>query len=80
MFGGSAGLRIAVDLLIFLAAMVVGGIIGYWLMKSRQLQARNGAEALVRNSQIQSERVLADAQSKAKTIELAAQERRVQIV
>jgi ribonuclease Y len=80
MFGGSAGLRIVVDLLIFLAAMVAGGIIGYLLVKSRQLQARNEAEALVKNSRIESERVLADAQSKAKTIELAAQERRVQVV
>jgi ribonuclease Y len=80
MFGGSAGLRIVVDLLIFLAAMVAGGVIGYLLVKSRQLQARNEAEALVKNSRIESERVLADAQSKAKTIELAAQERRVQVV
>jgi len=80
MFGGSAGLRIGADLLIFLVAMVVGGVIGYLLIKSRQLEARNEAEALVKNSQVESERVLADAQSKAKTIELTAQERRVQIV
>jgi ribonucrease Y len=80
MFGGSAALRVVVDLLIFLAAMVVGGVIGYLLMKSRQLQARNEAEALVKNSRVDSERVLAEAQSKAKTIELAAQERRVRIV
>ena len=80
MFGGSAGLNLVVGLLIFLAAMVVGGVIGYRLMKSRGLQARNEAEALVKNTRIESERVLADAQSRAKTIELAAQERRVRVV
>ncbi len=45
MFAGSPGLRVIVDLLIFLAAMVAGGVIGYLLIKSRQLQARNEAEA-----------------------------------
>jgi ribonucrease Y len=81
MNGGNAGPLLAiVGLLIFLAAMGVGGVIGYFLMKSRQLQAWNEAEALVKTTQVESERVLADAQSKAKTIELAAQERRVQIV
>ena len=44
---GNAGLRVIVDLLIFLAAGVAGGIIGYLLMKSRQLQTRNEAEALL---------------------------------
>jgi ribonucrease Y len=80
MGGGNAWLYLVVGLLIFLAAMAVGGFVGYWLIKSRQLQARNEAEALVKNSQIETERTLADAQSKAKSIELAAQERRVQIV
>src|SRR5512139_1422719 len=80
MFAGGTGIRVIVDLLIFLAAMVAGGVIGYLLMKSRQLQARNEAETLVKNTQVEAERILADAQSKAKTIELAAQERRVQIV
>lgn len=80
MFSGSAGIRVVVDLLIFLAAMVAGGLIGYLLMKSRQLQAHNEAETLVKNARVESERILADAQSKAKTIELAAQERRVQIL
>jgi ribonuclease Y len=81
MGGGNAGLSLViVGLLIFLAAMGVGGVIGYFLMKSRQLQARTEAETLVKNTRVESERVLADAQSKAKTIELAAQERRVQIV
>ena len=42
---GNAGLQIIVGLLIFLAAGVVGGFIGYRLMKSRQLQTRNEAEA-----------------------------------
>jgi ribonuclease Y len=81
MFGGNAGLLpVIVGLLIFLAAMVAGGVIGYLLMRARQLQARNDAELVVKNSRVDSERVLADAQSKAKSIELAAQERRVQIV
>jgi ribonuclease Y len=80
MFTGGAGIRLIVDLLIFLAAGIAGGVIGYLLIKSRQLQARNEAEALLRNAQVESERILADAHSQAKTIELAAQERRVQII
>jgi ribonuclease Y len=79
MFAGGAGIGVFVVLLIFLAAGVVGAIIGYLLMKSRQLQARNEAETIAANARVESERVIADAQSRAKTIELAAQERRVQI-
>lgn len=80
MFTGSPGLRLIVDLLIFLAAGVAGGVIGYLIMKSRQLAARNEAEALARNSEIEAKRLIAEAQSKAKTIELAAQEQKVQIL
>jgi ribonuclease Y len=77
---GGPGLRILVDLLIFLAAGVAGGLIGYLLMKSRQLQARNEAEALLQNARTEVARLVSEAESKAKTIELAAQERRVHIV
>ncbi len=77
---GSPGLRTIVDLLIFLAAGVAGGVIGYFLVKSRQLQARNEAEALVQNAQVESMRILAEADSSAKTIALAAQEQKVQIL
>ena len=77
---GNAGLRIIVDLLIFLAAGVAGGIIGYLLMKSRQLQTRNEAEALLVNAQAESKRIVAEAESRAKTIALSAQEQKVQIL
>ena len=77
---GSPGLRTIVDLLIFLAAGVAGGVIGYFLVKSRLLQARNEAEALVQNAQVESMRILAEADSSAKTIALAAQEQKVQIL
>ncbi len=77
---GGAGGRIIVDLLIFLAAGVAGGVIGYFLMRSRQHQARTEAETLVRNTHVESERILADAQSKAKTVELTAQERKVHVL
>jgi ribonuclease Y len=77
---GSPGLRTIVDLLIFLAAGVAGGFIGYFLVKSRQLQARNEAEALVQNAQVESKRLLAEAESGAKTIALAAQEQKVQVL
>ncbi len=80
MFTGSPGIRVIVDLVIFLAAGAAGAVIGYLLIKSRQLEARNEAENVARNARVESERVLADAQSKAKTVELAAQERRVQII
>ncbi len=80
MFAGSPGLRIVVDLLIFLVAMVAGGVIGYLLMKSRQLQARNEADAITRNAEIEAKRMMAEAESRAKTIELAAQEQRVQVI
>jgi len=77
---GNAGLRVIVDLLIFLAAGVAGGIIGYLLMKSRQLQTRNEAEAFLVNAQAESKRVVAEAESRAKTIALRAQEQKVQIL
>ena len=77
---GNAGLRIVVDLLIFLAAGVAGGVIGYLLMKSRQLQTRNEAEALLVNAQAESKRIVAEAESRAKTIALSAQEQKVQIL
>lgn len=80
MFAGSPGARVIVDLLIFLAAGVAGGVIGYLLMKSRQLQIRNEAEALRINAEAESKRLMAEAQSRAKTIELAAQEQKVQIL
>ncbi len=69
-----------VDLLIFLAAGVAGGVIGYLLMKSRQLQTRNEAEALLVNAQVESKRIVAEAESRAKTIALSAQEQKVQIL
>ena len=59
---GNAGLRIVVDLLIFLAAGVAGGVIGYLLMKSRQLQTRNDADALLVNAQAESKRIVAEAE------------------
>jgi len=69
-----------VDLLIFLAAGVAGGIIGYLIIKSRQLQARNEAEAVLRNAEVESKRMVAEAETRAKSIELAAQEQKVQIL
>jgi len=78
--GGGAGTRVFVDLLIFLAAAVAGGLIGYLLMRSRQLAARNEAEAFIRNAQVEADRLIAEAETKAKTIELAAQERRVKFI
>ena len=80
MFGGSPGFRVIVDLLIFLAAGVAGGIIGYLIIKSRQLQARNEAEALLKNAEVESKRMVAEAETRAKSIELAAQEQKVQIL
>jgi ribonuclease Y len=80
MFSGGAGVRVIVDLLIFLLAGIAGGVIGYLLMKSRQLQAHNEAETLVKNAHVEAERIIAEAESKAKTVELAAQERKVQVL
>ncbi|OQA45909.1 MAG: Ribonuclease Y [Chloroflexi bacterium ADurb.Bin325] len=80
MFAGSPGLRIVVDLLTFLVAVVVGGVIGYLLMKSRQFQARTEADAVARDAEIEAKRLLAEAENRAKTIELAAQEQRVQVL
>lgn len=80
MFIGNPGLRVWVDLLIFLAAGLAGGVIGYLIVRARQLQARNEAEALTRNAEVESKRILAEAESKAKTIALAAQEQKVRIL
>ncbi len=80
MFIGSPGLRVIVDLLIFLAAGVAGGIIGYLIIKSRQLQARNEAEAVLKNAEVEAKRMVAEAETRAKSIELAAQEQKVQIL
>jgi len=77
---GNAGLTIVVDLLIFLAAGAAGGVIGYLLMKSRQLQRRNEVEALLQNAQAESKRIVAESESRAKTIALSAQEQKVQIL
>ena len=77
---GNAGLRVVVDLLIFLAAGVAGGVIGYLLMQSRQLQRRSEAEALLQNAQVESKRIVAEAESLAKTVALRAQEQKVQIL
>jgi ribonuclease Y len=79
MFSGDAGILL-IALLIFLAAGVTGALIGYFLMKSRLSQAVAEAEAQVKSAIAESERLIADAEAKAKTIELAAQERRVKIV
>jgi ribonuclease Y len=80
MFTGTAGFRILVDLLIFLAAGLAGVLIGYLLMKARQLQARNEAEALIANAQAEADRIVARAESQAKSIELAAQEYKVRVI
>ncbi len=80
MFGGNTGLRIIVDLLIFLAAGFAGGVIGYLIMKSRQLAAHTEAEALTRNAEIEAKRMVAEADNKAKSIELAAQGQKVQLL
>ncbi len=80
MFPGSPGLRVLSDVLIFVLAGVAGGVIGYLLMKSRQLQVRTEADALIRNTENESKRIIAEAESKAKSIELAAQQQRVQLI
>lgn len=80
MFFGNSGLRVVVDLLIFLVAGVAGGVIGYLLVRSRQLQARNEAEALTRNAEVEARRIVAEAESKAKTVALAAQEQKVRLL
>lgn len=80
MFGASPGPKVIVDLLIFLLAGIAGGVIGYLVMKSRQLQARNEAEALAKNAQVESKRVIAEAETRAASIALAAQEQKVAIL
>lgn len=80
MFGPGLGSRALADLLIFLAAGIAGGIIGYLLIRARQLKARNEAEALIRNAQLESERIIAEGDAKAKALELSAQERKVQVL
>jgi ribonucrease Y len=80
MFGASPGARYIVDLLIFLLAAVAGGVIGYLIMKSRQLQARNEAEALAKNAEVEAKRVVAEAESRAASITLSAQEQKVSIL
>ncbi|MGQ9490257.1 MAG: ribonuclease Y [Anaerolineae bacterium] len=73
-------LRVLLDLAIFVVAGLAGGIIGYLIMKSRQLQARNEAETLMNNAKVEARRIIAEAESKAKSIELAAQQQRVQLI
>ncbi len=80
MFSGGGAILLIIALLIFLAAGAVGALIGYYLMKSRLSQAVAEAEAQVKNARTEAERLIADAAAKAKTIELAAQERRVKVV
>lgn len=69
-----------VDVLIFLLAGIAGGVIGYLLMKSRQLQAHNEVEALVTNARVEEKRIIAEAESQAKTVELKAQQQKVRVI
>jgi ribonucrease Y len=68
-----------VAVVIFLAAGAAGSIIGYFSSKSRQSKAEAAADAQVRNAQVEAKRLLAQAESEAKTVELAAQERKIKI-
>ncbi len=77
---GNPSLRFIVDLLSFLVAGVAGAVIGYLLMKSRLLQSHRDAEVFIQNAEAESKRIVAEAESKAKTIALAAQEQKVQIL
>ncbi len=64
----------------FLLAGVAGAVIGYLIAKSRMLKAESKAEALLQSARAESDRITTKAESQAKSIELAAQERRVQII
>jgi len=66
-----------VDLLL---AGVAGAVIGYLIARSRMLRAESEAEAALHNARAETDRILARAESQAKSIELSAQERRVQII
>ena len=77
--GGSAT-RLIADVLIFLLAGAAGIVIGYLLMRSRQLQARTAAETLLREAQSEAGKLVAQAEAQAKTVELEAQQRKVRII
>jgi ribonuclease Y len=66
--------------LIFLLAGAAGIVIGYLLMRSRQLQARTAAETLLREAQSEAGKLVAQAEAQAKTVELEAQQRKVRII
>ncbi len=77
--GGSAWVWI-IALLIFLAAAVVGALAGYLTSRSRQTKALTEAEASLVTAKVEANRLLAQAESQAKTVELAAQERKLQVI
>ena len=77
---GGVGVRLLLDVLIFLLAGIAGGFIGYRLMKARQFQAHNEAETRVTNARVEEARIIAEAKSQAKTEELTAQQRKVQVI
>lgn len=80
MFGGNPTLRIVGDLLFFLLAGIAGGVIGYLIVKSRQLRAHTEAEAITKDAEVEAKRMVVEAETRAKTIELAAQGQKVQLL
>jgi len=70
---------LTLTLVSLLLAGVVGAIIGYLTSKSRMLRAQSEAEAALRNAQAESARIIAKAESQAKSIELDAQKHRLQV-
>ncbi len=74
------GQLIYLTLVALLLAVAAGLVIGYLLARSRTLKALAEAEILVQNAVTESQRIIVQAESQAKSIELEAQQRRVKLI
>lgn len=75
-----AGQWVYLTLVALVLAVAAGLAIGYLIARSRTAKALAEAELNVQNSAAEVQRVIAQAESKAKTIELDAQHRKVKII
>jgi ribonuclease Y len=75
-----AGQWVYLTLVALVLAVAAGLAIGYLIARSRTVKALAEAETNVQNSATEVQRVIAQAESKAKTIELDAQQRKVKII
>jgi ribonuclease Y len=75
-----AGQLVTLTVVALVLAVAAGLAIGYLIARSRTVKALAEAETHVQNSAAEAQRIIAQAESKAKSIELDAQQHKVKII